>query len=340
MKSLFYTQPLRNYLPVRRVIATILWLLLPAQLGWSAIVNVLFVGNSYTHGRNEPILSYNRSAITDANGTNQGGIPGIFKKLTTQVGLNYDVTIEAVSAQTLTYHFSDHAATIGASRWDVIVLQEQSSRPVPSSRGGNPNGFNTAVRNLNNLIVANSNADVFLYQTWARPDLVFPVGEPYSGTSLTEMQNDLRNAYNNAATVNSLAGVAPVGDAFMRAISEGVADSNPYDGISPGKLNLWASDNTHASLHGAYLSATVLFRQLTGEDPRQLSVGIGSAAADLNISPTDASRLHQIAFVSVVPEPSAFALLSISLAVASVLRRPSRRGACPSNFPLQTSTRT
>jgi hypothetical protein len=56
-----------------------------------------------------------RGFTLDANATSQGGIPGIFKKLMTQAGLSYNVTIEAVSAQTLTYHFNNHSALIGAS---------------------------------------------------------------------------------------------------------------------------------------------------------------------------------------------------------------------------------
>ncbi len=256
-----------------------------------------------------------------ANGTNQGGIPGIFKKLTTQAGLTYDVTIEAVSAQTLTYHFNDQSAVIGASNWDVVVLQEQSTRPVPASRGGNPSGFQTAVTNLSRLIASNSNANMFLYETWARPDLVIPSGQVYSGSSLSEMQNDLRDGYHLAAIANGLSGVAPVGDAFMRAIADGVADGNPYDGISADKLNLWDTDNTHPSKYGAYLSATVLFHKITGVDPRSLTVGSGSAAEGLSINSADANVLNQVAYFTVVPEPSALMLLGGALVSFAVMRR-------------------
>ena len=68
-------------------------------------VNILFVGDSFTHGHATPVLYYNAAAITDVNGTGYGGVPGIFKQLTVDAGLNYNVTIEAISSMSL-YYFS------------------------------------------------------------------------------------------------------------------------------------------------------------------------------------------------------------------------------------------
>ena len=62
----------------------------------------------------------------------------------------------------------------------------------------------------------------------------------------------------------------PVGEAWTRAMQTGVADPNPYDGIEAGKLNLWTYDHYHASTHGYYLEALVIFGSLTGRDPRSL----------------------------------------------------------------------
>ena len=56
----------------------------------------------------------------------------------------------------------------------------------------------------------------------------------------------------------------PVGEAWTRAMQAGVADANPYDGIEAGKLNLWTHDHYHASAHGYYLEALVIFGSLTG----------------------------------------------------------------------------
>ena len=74
---------------------------------------ILFVGNSFFHGAFQPVLSYNSQRITDENfkpsRTGQrrrqyeheegpwGGIPGIFKQLTDEAGLHYEVHLEAIS---------------------------------------------------------------------------------------------------------------------------------------------------------------------------------------------------------------------------------------------------
>ncbi|WP_239470044.1 cell division protein FtsK [Archangium violaceum] len=269
--------------------------------------SILFVGNSFTHGHEEPVYSYNKGAITDANGAGQGGVPGIFKKLTVQAGLAYDVTIETVSGETLGGHYATKAAIIGRA-WDTVVLQENSTVPLPTARGGNPTAFFTGAGNLRNLVLTgNPAARVFLYETWASPTSVTNQGYTAGTAGLQAMQSDLRNAYFKAHYDLGFTGVARVGDGFLRAIDQGLADPDPSNGTSPGTFNLWsASDSRHASKYGSYLSAAVLFTKITGADPRGLSTGSGSAAADLGIGATDASNLHRIAYeFSTLPDPGA-----------------------------------
>ncbi len=110
------------------------------------------------------------------------------------------------------------------------------------------------------------------------------------------MQSDLHQAYFNLCSNGHFSGVAPVGDAFLRTVEDGLADPNPYDGISPGTINLWAPDEHHASVEGSYLSTVVLFAVITGLDPRTLPTNAGSPAADLGVRPTTASVLHRIAY--------------------------------------------
>ena len=258
---------------------------------------VLFVGNSFTHGAYAPVYTYNSAAITDANGTGMGGIPGIFKKLTTQSGLQYNVTIEAVSSMTLDWHYTNRAAIIAKTNWDIVVLQEQSTTPLPVAYGGAPSQFTQGVSNLSGIILAtNPAAQIVLYETWAYPLWVYPSGAAYYGLALTNMQNDLTAAYRAAYTNFNCAGLAPVGEGFMEAVNEGVADSNPYDGISPGTFDLWYSDYKHPSVYGAYLSAATFYGLLTQNDPRTLPVEGNSVASDLGISATDAATLNRIAY--------------------------------------------
>ncbi|KFE62695.1 hypothetical protein DB31_3809 [Hyalangium minutum] len=268
--------------------------------------SILFVGNSFTHGNEEPVYSYNKAAITDANGSAMGGVPGIFKQLTVQAGFTFNVTIEAVSSETLSGHYATKASIIGRV-WDNVVLQEQSTRPLPTERGGNPTAFFTGTKDLRNLALAsNPSARMFLYETWASPASVTAQGYTAGTAGLQAMQSDLRSAYFKARYDLGFTNVARAGDGYLRAIDQGLADPDPSNGITPGTFNLWsASDSRHASKYGSYLSAAVLFAKITGADPRTLTSGTGTAAAALGISSTDASNLHRIAYeITTLPDPA------------------------------------
>jgi hypothetical protein len=155
--------------------------LLAATLGVSTAamadpVAILFVGNSYTYGRVDPVLSYNAANVHDLTaafnavssaGSNPwephpwGGVPGIFKELTVEAGLNYDVSISARNAATLRGQFLDTAnpawdlrGNVASKVWNTVVLQEQSDAPLPTGRGKNANlpQFNAYADKFENFI--------------------------------------------------------------------------------------------------------------------------------------------------------------------------------------------
>ena len=374
---------------------------------------ILFVGNSYTFGRVDPVLSYNALNVHDLtaafnalnpSGTNSypvgtvgqgsfephpwGGVPGIFKRMTDQAGLNYDVSLSTRNAASLRGQFLNTAnstwdmrGNVASQTWGAVVLQEQSDAALPPGRGKNANlaTFNAyadqferfihigaaqsytettlfgslanctatglsapscgIVRNIPANTHASANTKVYLEQSWARPDMVeahkittpditSADGRPTVDTSsaggaatlyygkLAGMTTDLHNAfYNKAASNPGFTGVVPVGDAFQRAVNQGlVLGSGFYDanGVyqEPGAatVNLWWLDRTHASKYGSYLSALTLFGSITGLDP--VSLGATEAAAfDLGISVPMALLLQRVAsqqlgFTAAVPEPA------------------------------------
>ncbi|RYY14197.1 MAG: hypothetical protein EOO36_14660, partial [Cytophagaceae bacterium] len=149
---------------------------------------ILFVGNSFFHGAFQPVLSYNKQSVTDENfqpnRTGQrrrqyeheegpwGGIPGIFKKLTDEAGLPYEVHLEAISGQTLKFHYDSALAVIQQPKWDQVVLHDYSTGPVPTRHGGEPARFYEYATRLEEAVhAANPAAQLYLYQTWARADL-------------------------------------------------------------------------------------------------------------------------------------------------------------------------
>lgn len=279
------------------------------------VPDVLFVGNSFTYG-NDPVLRYNRDNISDLNnaGNNrQGGVPGIFKALATSGGYQVNVSIEALTGATLSDHLATRSAAIGQSKWEWVVLQESSTRALPisiagDSASGNIAAFRTAVQSLSGLIWSkNADARILLYETWARPDLV-----PSYYRSLSEMQEDIHDSSVAAVTDFRLSGLAPVGTAFMEAIAAGVADNTRTPTLE-GPINLWFGDAYHASAYGSYLSALIYYQQILGGDPRALSTGSGSVAADLGLNSAYARSLADVAYVvvnaSAVPEPATVVLV-------------------------------
>ncbi len=369
-------------------------------------ISVLFVGNSYTFGRVDPVMSYNAANVRDLTasmfatnpaGSNTyeprpwGGVAGIFQQFTVQAGLNYDVAMSTRNAASLRGHLLntnpagwDLRSNIGSQRWDQVVLQEQSDeallrRPGLASNpeytrlyadliedwvhqgaaltyrerdfiGGNQAncvalGYSSGACSTQRTLPANVNASsstrMYLYETWARPNLVNGAfvtttneitGEVTRTTTpattffpnLEAMTDELAAAYAaaaaNAAADGSggYAGIAPVGRSFMRAVASGIATRDFWgpDAQTDGLIDLWFDDGTHASKFGSYLSALTLFGTLTGLDP--LSLGPNErAAADLGITPAQAVLLQRVAseqLAAAIPEPATVLMLLAGLA--------------------------
>ena len=71
--------------------------------------------------------------------------------------------------------------------------------------------------------------------------------------------------------------------------------------VPQDKINLWWIDYLHASKHGSYLSALVIFGKLTGINPASFGAN-EKAAADLGISPGDAVKLQRVAWDQLAAE--------------------------------------
>ncbi|MCB2377807.1 hypothetical protein LGH70_09455 [Hymenobacter sp. BT635] len=294
----------------------LLSLLLPAvgraQVQAPAPTTILFVGNSFLHARYEPAFSYNAATITIEKVGKQkigpwGGIPAIFKQFTEQAGLRYDVHFECINGEALKAHYDSARAIIGQPRWHTVVLQEHSMWPLPAHRTGRPDVFRDYATRLEQAVhQANPAAKLYFYQTWARADQTYQPNKAYSGLPIDSMTLDLHRGYYGAARQNGhFAGVAPAGDAWLRAMQAGVALRNPY-APETGKVNLWGEDQYHPSQWGAYLNACVLFAEITGYDPRRLGHGELAAGA-LGISAAEAVSLQRVAAEQVLAaRPAAF----------------------------------
>jgi hypothetical protein len=275
--------------------------------------------------------------------------------LTRRTGLNanparffnyVDKISEYVQQGTLaTYRERDYyaGATTTEKTSNCVAVSGASSTACNAQRGtaaGLSDNFRLPV-NPN----ASASTEVFLYQTWARPDLVdgalVSSTDDTTGvvtrtatpkttffTDLETMTEELRLAYAGAAAAaGDITGIAPVGETFMRAVQDGVATRNFYapDALTDGKIDLWFDDGFHPSKYGSYLSALTLFGTLTGRNPAQFG-HTELAAAELGISPQDSWALQRVAalqlgFTPPVPEPGTALLGVAGLAVILGRRR-------------------
>ena len=463
----------------------------------AAPISILFVGNSYTFGRLDPVLTYNAANVrdltkpqgpavvgstsstpkfSDVTGTNSyplglnnpagvqgnsysphsqtngwGGVAGIFKQLTVQAGLDYDVALSTRNAATLRGHFLNTAnstnwdlrGNISSQSWDKMVLQEQSDealgpqtvngvplgsnfpsirayvdviedwvhtgRPIQAgvminnlndttyrernmyylggttaaggaggqyaneaacvAAGGTPSVTvagvttsgscaNNAVRTIPNNTNANAATEIYLQQTWARPNLINAPGattiDPATGNAtyagapapsyfgtLEAMTSDMTTGMLNVANYADddgtlgIKGIIPVGQAFLTAVQAGLATRNMYapDALTDGLIDLWFNDGTHASVAGSYLSALTNFGSITGLDPAMFGAG-ERAAADLGLSAREAVLLQsaasfQLGFRNSVPEPGSLALVALALLGMAGLQRRAARAKAP-----------
>jgi hypothetical protein len=181
-------------------------------------LRVYFVGNSLTF-RND--------------------LPGLVAKLGRSLTppVRIEVGMSARDGMTLERHWREGEIVrrVREEDWDVLVLQEQSSRPLvdPKLTEQYVRRFGAAARG--------AGTEVILLQTWARAD------DPATELRLAETYRRLAKAVKVR--------LAPVGDAWSEARRELPA------------IMLHEDDGVHASLEGTYLTAAVLVGMLAGRSP-------------------------------------------------------------------------
>ncbi len=198
-------------------------------------MRALFVGNSFT-ARND--------------------VPGMIAQLAQSCGEKLEHVLISAGGASLRRHWNkgDAQRTFTESRFDVVVLQEQSTLPVK-----NANRMFETVR-LFDEAIRESGARTVLYMTWARQH------EPQNQTVIAE-------AY-TAIGAELGAAVAPVGIAWERFLA---THTSPL---------LHDKDKSHPTLAGSYLAACVLFSVLFNRSP------VGLAAPATGLSPADATALQ------------------------------------------------
>jgi len=254
---------------------------------------ILFIGNSFTYGGGSAVQFYRPHLVTDLNGSGKGGVPALFKAFTMQAGLSFEVNHELIGGSGIEVHLEKKSDVV-AKPWDYVVMHGYST--LNKASPGDASVLVASVKEMAKLLHAqNPHVDIRLEATWSRADQTYPEKGHWYGKSIYAMAEDVREGYSQAASGSPhVRGVIPVGEAWNRAMSTGVADPNPYDGIAYGQVDLWTHDHYHGGTPGYYLAALVIFGEITGLDPRSLGEG-ERAAFELGISRSHAASLQKVA---------------------------------------------
>jgi hypothetical protein len=197
-----------------------------------ASLNVLFVGNSFTHSND---------------------LPGLIRQLAE--GARETKTLSHVQQTPGGYTLKKHwdkatvAQLIQSHRWDYVVLQEQS-QALSFEHWQRLQEVHPYARQLNSLALK-SQANVIVFMSWG-----YKAGDidNRERDSFFDMQGRLADGSTQLAKDLS-ATVAPVGTAWRLAVSR-----NP-------KIGLWAEDGRHPSLRGSYLAACVFYKLFYKRSP-------------------------------------------------------------------------
>jgi len=221
----------------------------------SNALRILFIGNSYTY-------------VND--------LPHLVEALSLAAGEERAAKTDAVvpGGCTLQRHWHQTGArqAVVRRRYDVVVLQEHSTRPVVDR------WLTERYARLFDRAIRKTGAKTMFYLTWAR-------------SHLPEMQRPLTDAYRSLARECGAA-LAPVGEAWEAALR-----------ARPG-LALHTADHSHPSRRGSYLAACVFYATLYGRSPEGLPARLavserGKRRILVSLTRADAAFLQRVAWRTV-----------------------------------------
>jgi len=227
-------------------------------------MDVLFVGNSYTHFFEMPQML---AAMAESAGCPMN------VQYTAPGGARLDE--HAVSGVTL--------SAIGSKEWDVVVLQSYSQSPSQPLDVVKKNTLPDVMTLASAIFDNNPDTALFYYVTWGRRagDKKFCPQNPQVCSFLGHTEAVYRGySLYREHTGGSLADV-------------GGAWANVYrDGTKPfGFKELYNPDGTHPSLKGSYLAAAVFFAALFKASPEGLAYPQGLSRASAEYIQKVAGRL-------------------------------------------------
>jgi len=201
-------------------------------------ISVLWLGNSYTY--------YN-------------DLPTIVSKLAEAAGeaIEFDSHLEGGWSWEKHWNSNETLDKIGSRAWDVVVLQEYSTRPAYDEE----RVCRDTVTFLDKLVAkikeSSPSGRLQFYQTWGRPfGLASECPNLPQFCEYATMQDALTASYSTFACMNLPARVAPVGEAFRQV------RNTQGDEVFFSLYNTGGVSDHHPSLAGSYLSGLLHFLAL------------------------------------------------------------------------------
>jgi len=194
-------------------------------------LKVLWIGNSYTYFNDLPTMV---AKVAKADG----------------IDLEYDSHTEGGWTWDDHFHSQETLDKINSQQWDVVIMQEYSTRPAYDE--------DTVCKNtvpyldeLVSLILANNPATLIqFYLTWGRPyGHAELCKEQEQFCAYETMQAALTSSYTTFACMKKPARAAPVGEAF-KYVKENYGDKTFFS-----LYNTLGLFDHHPSLKGSYLAA-------------------------------------------------------------------------------------
>ncbi len=260
-----------------------------------AATRILFIGNSFTYSAGSAVMTFRPELVHDLNNDHAAGMPALFKALTMELRLDYEVSLETSPGKGFDWHWNERRDLLDRS-WDRVVMQGYST--LDADKPGDAAKMTRYAEKFAQLFrERNAQVDLSLLATWPRADQTYREGGHWFGKPLSAMTQDLQHGYEQTAAATQIRRIIPVGLAWQRAVDSGIALGNPYDPAAKGFINLWADDAYHASKYGSYLEALTVLASITSCDPR-----LGqdeSVARELGIAAVDAVALQKLAWESV-----------------------------------------
>ena len=204
-------------------------------------LEILFIGNSYT----------SRNYLSKK----------IFKGIAAAAGYNVNITLISQGGHTLE-EFASPADEKGAlvestlkdKKFDYVVIQEQSTRPVEKLVAP----FYRGARKIVEKVRANGAIPVF-YATWGRK------------TGSTDLMK--YKLTNESMTWKLAAGYEAIGEELDVAVAHaGLAFYDIY--TNHPEIEIYDADLTHPSYAGSYLAAATIFTRIFGIDPTTLDCNL------------------------------------------------------------------